>query len=156
MSDGNNIPERENPDDERHIDVSLFWILFWIPRDSSGGTGSTDDQLPMWPTLECPSETVLEWVFISSELVISIMNSEGPPKQSAPQIIDNGAADVAPFDFRSYNQPRNSRTEGMLKLEIPNFPNLRSKISTEFVYIGNLPWLVVPIDPPVSPKIAGG
>lgn len=64
----------------------------------------------------------------------------GPPTQSAPEQIDNGAADVQPFDFQAYNQPRLARTEGMLKLEIPNFSNLRSKVSTPFQYIGNLPW----------------
>ncbi|CAA91323.1 BTB and MATH domain-containing protein 38 [Caenorhabditis elegans] len=63
-----------------------------------------------------------------------------PPTQSAPEQIDNGAADVQPFDFQAYNQPRLARTEGMLKLEIPNFSNLRSKVSTPFQYIGNLPW----------------
>ncbi|CAI2337567.1 unnamed protein product [Caenorhabditis sp. 36 PRJEB53466] len=63
-----------------------------------------------------------------------------PPRQSAPEQIDNGAADVAPFDFELYNRPRSVPTEGMLRLEIKNFPSLRAKVSTPFQYIGNLPW----------------
>ncbi|CAL2033248.1 unnamed protein product [Caenorhabditis brenneri] len=65
---------------------------------------------------------------------------DSPVKQSASLEIDNGAADVSPFDFQAYTQPRTTRTEGMLRLEIPNFSNLRSKISTPFQYIGSLPW----------------
>uniref|UniRef100_A0A1I7UCK0 BTB domain-containing protein n=1 Tax=Caenorhabditis tropicalis TaxID=1561998 RepID=A0A1I7UCK0_9PELO len=63
-----------------------------------------------------------------------------PPKQTASREIDNGAADVSTFDIQAYTQPRTTKTEGMLRLEIPNFPSLKSKISTPFQYIGSLPW----------------
>lgn len=65
---------------------------------------------------------------------------DSPTKQSPPRQIDNGAADVSPFDIQQYTQPRTTRTEGMLRLEIPNFASLKSKISTPFQYIGSLPW----------------
>ncbi|ULU06456.1 hypothetical protein L5515_014490 [Caenorhabditis briggsae] len=65
---------------------------------------------------------------------------DSPTKVSPPRMIDNGAADMPQFDFQAYTQPRTTRTEGILRLEIPNFASLKSKISTPFQYIGSLPW----------------
>ncbi|CAI5441504.1 unnamed protein product [Caenorhabditis angaria] len=67
-----------------------------------------------------------------------------PPRQSASEKVSDGSgADICRYDFlASYNPPRRNeeKTEGIIKLNIANLSTLKSKTSTSFHMIANLPW----------------